>query len=228
MTPSDLDLLLRKPLFAALGADCVTRSLAGSFVQSVPKGAVLFEQGTPAEFAHIVLSGAIGLYASGDPERDTIVEIFGEGEVFVAPAVILEMPLLVSARATAESRILVIPAEIFRKALAAEHAFALAILHGLARHWRLLVRQIKALKLKSGSQRLASYLVDEAGTVAGTAEVELRVPKRALAARLGLTPESLSRAFLELRGHGVEAKGRRVAITDMRRLCEAAGFANPA
>ena len=226
MTPSDLDLLLKKPLFAAVGAACVTRSLAGSFVQSVPKGAVLFEQDTPAEFAHIVLSGAIGLYASGDPERDTIVEIFGEGEVFVAPAVILEMPLLVSARATADSRILVIPAAIFRKALATEHAFALAILTGLARHWRLLVRQIKGLKLKTGGQRLASYLAELAGATDGATELELPVPKRVLAARLGLTPETLSRAFLELRGHGVDAKGRRIAVADLAALRAAAGFAN--
>ena len=226
MSPADLALLMKKPLFAALGADKAARLLKGSFVQTVPKGAVLFEQGARADFAHIVLAGAVGLYAAADESRDTIVEIFGEGEVFVAPAVILDMPLLVSARATVESRVLVIPADIFRRALEAEHEFALAILRGLARHWRLLVRQIKALKLKTGGQRLASYLAGLAGEGAGAATIDLPAQKTVIAARLGLTPETLSRAFHELRAAGVEARGKRIAVSDRARLRQAAGFAD--
>jgi CRP/FNR family transcriptional regulator, transcriptional activator FtrB len=226
MSPADLALLMKKPLFAALGADKAARLLKGSFVQTVPKGAVLFEQGARADFAHIVLSGAVGLYAAAEATRDTIVEIFGEGEVFVAPAVILDMPLLVSARATVESRVLVIPAEIFRRALEAEHEFALVILRGLARHWRLLVRQIKALKLKTGGQRLASYLAGLAGEGAGAATIDLPAQKTVIAARLGLTPETLSRAFHELRAAGVEAQGKRIAVADRARLRAVAGFAD--
>lgn len=226
MSPADLALLMKKPLFAALGAEKVQRLLKGSYVQAVPKGAVLFEQGARADFAHIVLAGAVGLHASAEAERDTIVEIFGEGEVFVAPAVILDMPLLVSARTTVDSRVLVIPAEVFRRALESEHEFALAILRGLARHWRLLVRQIKALKLKTGGQRLASYLAGLAGEGGGAASIELPAQKTVIAAKLGLTPETLSRAFQDLRGAGIAAKGRRVEVADRQRLREAAGFAD--
>jgi CRP/FNR family transcriptional activator FtrB len=54
--------------------------------------------------------------------------------------------------------------------------------------------------------------------------LELAYEKRKLAGRLGMTPENLSRSFLQLSEHGVASRGRRIEITDRKAL---AAFAAP-
>jgi CRP/FNR family transcriptional activator FtrB len=113
-----------------------------------------------------------------------------------------------------------IPAEHFRDVLARDPALNAALVKELSRHWRLLVRQIKDLKLRTAPQRLAAYLLDLAGGRDGS--VELPEERRLLAGRLGMTPESLSRAFAQLASEGVSGRGRKVSIADagqLRKYC---------
>lgn len=48
--------------------------------------------------------------------------------------------------------------------------------------------------------------------------------KRTLAARLGMTPENLSRSFATLSQHGILLRGSEIWIKDMAKLT---GFAKP-
>jgi CRP-like cAMP-binding protein len=129
---------------------------------------------------------------------------------------------LLTARALSEARVLMIPAETFREALDSEPRLSRALVDVLAEHWRLLVRQIKGLKLHSAAERLATYLVIRSDAREGAATIRLEEELRIVAARLGMTPESLSRAFTALRAHGVASRGRSVTIDDialLRRMC---------
>lgn len=218
MRPADLDLLRESPVFRELGAEVMERLIEGCFVQGLPRGAILFQEGDQPEFCHVILSGRVGLFAMDSDQRDVVVEFFGAGDLFIAPAVILDLPYLMSARVTAESRILMIPAEGFRRALEQEPALALACSRQLARHWRLLIEQIKELKLKSAPQRLGSYLLAAAGPEKGAVSIRLGEERKVLAGRLGMTPESLSRSLAHLRTIGVTASGRHVNIASVDRL----------
>jgi CRP/FNR family transcriptional regulator, transcriptional activator FtrB len=151
-----------------------------------------------------------------------VIEFFRRGEVFIAPAVILQMPYLMSSRVLADARVLMIPAEHFRDVLARESALNAALVKELSRHWRLLVRQIKDLKLRTAPQRLAAYLLDLSGGTGGS--IELPEERRLLAGRLGMTPESLSRAFAQLAAEGVSGHGRKVAIADATQLRKYCAF----
>jgi CRP/FNR family transcriptional activator FtrB len=109
-------------------------------------------------------------------------------------------------------------AQELRGLIAAESALAVAMTRALARHWRLLVRQIKELKLKSASQRLGSYLIAKAPVRAGATSFRLAEERKMIAARLGMTPESLSRAFAQLKTAGVSGRGRHIEIADVSTL----------
>ncbi|MBM3573401.1 MAG: hypothetical protein FJX52_13755, partial [Alphaproteobacteria bacterium] len=113
-----------------------------------------------------------------------------------------------------------IPAPQFRAALRDNHEFALAVLHAFAGYWRLLVRQIKELKLKTATQRLGSFLLSLTDQRSGTVTVVVRGERRILARRLGMTPESLSRAFSDLRQHGISGRVKRFVIADVKKLRE--------
>lgn len=223
MRSEDRTLLKSTPLFSDLPANAIDRLTYTAFVQNLPAGAVLFQQGDRPEFLYILLSGRVaftGKSAEGDEGDEAVIEFFRRGDIFIAPAVILDLPYLMSTRVLRDARILMIPAEHFRDVLARDPALNAALVKELARHWRLLIRQIKDLKLRTAPQRLAVYLLDLSGGRGGN--VELPEERRLMAGRLGMTPESLSRAFAQLAGEGVSGRGRSVVIADsahLRKYC---------
>lgn len=222
MRAQDRKLLEATRFYAALGDTAMERLTRNAFVQLVPKDGLLFMQGDMPEFVHLVLSGRISLGAEDPGGHATVVEVFREGQLFILAAAILDKPYLLSARALSEARVLMIPAETFREVLDAEPRLSRALVDVLAEHWRLLVRQIKGLKLHSAAERLATYLVIRSDARDGAATIRLDEELRIVASRLGMTPESLSRAFTALRAHGVASRGRSIAIDDiasLRRMC---------
>ncbi len=102
--------------------------------------------------------------------------------------------------------------------LQSEQALALMLVTQLARHWRLLLTQIQELKLSSAGERLIAYLLRESRVEAGPVRFRLRNKRYVIAAELGMSPESLSRAFKRLRPLGVASRGGTVEIADVARL----------
>jgi CRP/FNR family transcriptional activator FtrB len=214
----DAKLLRATALFAPLTAQQFERASAGIVVHGLPRGALVCKQGEPAEFVYIILEGRVALLGEATGKAETVVEFFDAGDVFIAAAAILDAPLLMSARVVRDARIALIRADAFRRLLAHEPALAQALVHQLAQYWRKLIRQIKDLKLKSASERLAAFLLALTPHDGGPASVTLPQQRKLLAAHIGITPESLSRAFVTLRAIGVGGRGRNVTIDDVARL----------
>lgn len=208
-------LLERSPFFQAAGSVAMNELLRISFTHLLPKGTVLFEQGDGPEFLHILLAGSIGLQAQGDGGEPTLVEILCAGEVFLAPAVMLNLPYLASATALTEVRVLMVPAEAFREAYSRSLPLCRATAELLARHWRLMVDQVVDLKVHDAETRVTRFLEQRASREAG---LELPEPRIAIAARLGMTPETLSRtlALLEKKGKLSRAPAARAPMSGRR------------
>jgi CRP-like cAMP-binding protein len=222
MRRSDLKAIRRARLLSEVPEAERAKMLAPCFVQSLPVGTVLCRQGEKLDFLQIVVSGRVGLF--GQTERDeALVEIFGPGDAFIVPAVALDMVALLTARMLDEGRILMWPADSFRSQLRSNGALAYGAMLQLSAYWRLLVCQIRDLKLLSAVERLAALLLSLAPRGAGAARVMLPGGRGLVAGLLGVAPQSLSRAFLILRPLGVSGGGREVTIADPRRLREIAG-----
>lgn len=227
MRPADRELFMRTELYREVGPEVAERLTRGCVVQAVRRGTELTRQGEMAQDVHVILSGRISLVAEGGEGEETVITTFGPGEMFVTPAAVLELPYLVTSRTTTRSRVLMIPSDRFRRALQAEHALALMIVTQLARHWRLLLTQIQDLKLHSARDRLIGYLLRECPVRSGPAGIRLANKRNVIAAELGMTPESLSRAFKRLRAVGVESQGSKVEIEDVARLAAVIRAAPP-
>jgi CRP/FNR family transcriptional regulator, transcriptional activator FtrB len=219
MRSSDLPLIRRSRLCAQVPQAQLTAMLAGCFVQRLPRGATPCRQGDKPDFLYVVLSGAVGLFVRGS-RAETLVEFFGPGDVFILPAVMLDAPYLMTARLLEEGRILCWPAAVFRAQVRAHNELAYGVTLALSTYWRDLVLQIKDLKLLSAVERLCAMLLSLAPRKSGPVTVTLPGGRRLVAGRLGITPQSLSRAFAALRPLGVSGNGRAVTIADPRRLRE--------
>ena len=222
MRTTDMPLIRRSRLFAQVGEPDLAAMLTACFVQTLPMGAILCQQGEKAEFLHIVLSGRVGLFGSAGHE-EALVEFFGPGDAFIVPAVVLDAPYLLTARLLDEGRILMWPAAAFRAQVRATGSLAYGAVLLLSGYWRTLIGQIKDLKLLSAIERLSAFLLALAPRGTGPISVTLPGGRRLVAGGLGITPQSLSRAFAALRPLGVSGEGRQVTIVDPTRLREFVG-----
>jgi hypothetical protein len=96
----------------------------------------------------------------------------------------------------------------------------LAMLALTSQHLHRLVMQIEALKAQTGAQRVAEFLLEVCPVKAGACVISLPYDKVLIAGRLGLKPESLSRAFAKLKAHGVHVYQSKAAIDDVERVRE--------
>jgi CRP-like cAMP-binding protein len=99
---------------------------------------------------------------------------------------------------------------------------AMRIAQLIGGQWRMAVRHIVDLKCRSAPQRLASFLLRLADQ--GTSGVTpLPISKQRLAARVGMTAETLSRSLQLLAENGLHLRGARIIVNDRSRIDQICG-----
>lgn len=214
---SDIERVKGLPLFTDLTAETFRAATAGAHLQRFPAGTVLLLEGDPVDFLYVLLDGQVELHGTWN-DRETILSILRPVSTFILAAVVLDADALMSARTLDRCEILMIPGDAIRTAMQTDARFAANVSRDLAGGYRGLVRTVKNQKLRNSVERLANYLLalrasDNAGNT-----VRLHHEKRILASLLGMTPESLSRAFAALQGHGVFVQGAVVTLSNLAAL----------
>ena len=217
MRTNDMSEIRRLPLFRDMREAGFDTLMQAAYVQNFPQGLDLIRQGDPADFLHIVVEGAVELFAAWD-RRETTMAVVRPVGTFILAAAIRDAPYLMSARTLERSRIVLLPASDLRVVFREDSEFAVSVIHELAGCYRAMVRHAKGLKLRTSRERIASYLLRQSRLAGGVAGYMLPVEKRLLASYLGMTPENLSRALKGLEADGVRIDGLRVIITDAARL----------
>lgn len=220
MLPSrdDLAVVRRTPLFADLDDQRVANLLRGATVRVHPEETLIFSAGDRAEHFYVVLGGSVRLFALNEEGDETIIEVLGAGHSFAEGAIFGSGRYPVSAEAFAGAKLCSINAAPLLDALRADSGLAMCVLASLCRWQLLLMAEIRRLKAQAPAQRLAWFLVSLAGDQSGTAVVRLPFRKAIIAGRIGITPESLSRALARLAELGVESKGDLVTLGDVEAL----------
>ena len=134
-------------------------------------------------------------------------------DVLLPGAALFSEPSLVSARALTPTRVIAIEMQAVTSALGRSMRFSNNLLKAMSGQWRMAVRNILDLNCRTASQRLGAFLLHIAD-LQDDAVPMLPIPKRHLAARLGMTPETLSRMLQLLANNGLHLRGRTIVIRD--------------
>jgi CRP-like cAMP-binding protein len=187
-------------------------------VQSYRRGQILFLRGDPAERFYLLLDGWVKIFLDTPSGEQTVIEIMRGGETIAEAAIFLGMAYPASAEVADDARLVEIPAQSFLARLRQDGELALKMLAALSKRLHYLIQHIEKVQAFSTPQRLGGFLLGLTDKTTG--EVVLRLPydKSLVAARLGMKPESLSRALAKLRDVGVTTQGDTVRLADVERL----------
>lgn len=217
MRPGDLPEIRHLPLFSEMLQANFEQLMQGAYAQTFPAGVELARQGDPADFLHVVVEGAVELFAGWGGNTCTMAVVQPVG-TFILAACIKDAPYLMSARTLQKSRVILIPASDLRAVFRRDPEFAVSTINELAGCYRAVVRHAKGLKLRNSRERVAAYLVKLLRRVAPAMTVSLTLEKRVIASYLGMTPENLSRTLKALEKDGVSVAGNQVTVRDYARL----------
>lgn len=218
LEPSDLKSIRSLDSFAELSSKTTTELLRAASVRHFAPNSVLFREGEGPTCVYVVLDGLVVLKVSDTKANEFVIRFIGPGRPFVLAAVIANRPYITTGQVIQSGRILEIPADVYRRAVDRDAKLAMVALRDTVQDSYTLVTHIKTLKMLSGTERLASFLVSLADKEDGAATVVLPCERQLLAGWLGIVPTTVSRAFRQLKEYGVEGRGQSLTIKSVKRL----------
>ena len=211
--------IARGSLFlSSLPDKSVEMILAQTTARRFDQGDTIFLQGDPAETIFIVIEGWVKLYRIAPNGSEVVVGVFTAGHSFGEALALRHETYPVAAEAVTDSHVLRLPTSVLTSLIRDDPEIAISILAATYHHLHSLVFQIEQIKAFSGAQRVAEFLVGLCPVSEGACTVTLPYDKNLIAGRLGMKPESLSRAFAKLRAYGVTVRQNHAAIADVERL----------
>ncbi|MBM3523338.1 MAG: Crp/Fnr family transcriptional regulator, partial [Alphaproteobacteria bacterium] len=186
---------------------------------------LLFSAGDPADRFFVVVEGRARLFALTADGKHTTITLVEPGYSFAEAAIFGMRFFPINADVKAGTRLVHVPRDPFVDRLLADPGLPLAMLAALARWQARLIDAVAELKTRSPSQRFAATLLSMTDRLTGPADVPLTISKSALANRIGIAPESMSRVFIRMRDIGVMVDGDIVRIRDVSALREHVGAA---
>ena len=216
ITHNDIGAIKALPLFERLSSEALMDTVAHAVVRQHRIRTMLFVQGDHADRFFVLLGGWAKLFRQSRNGSEAIIEVLGPGESFAEAAALSLGQYPVSAESATDVRLLEVPAEPFKKRLATDPELMLSIIATLSMRLKGFVRRSEQLVTRTASQRVAMFLLAFATPRAdnGTRTVTLPYNKLLIAGRLGMKPETFSRALSDLRRIGVVVARSEVLIED--------------
>jgi len=218
LTAGDLQIITRVAVFRGLKSETVQHIITPATALMLRPHEWIMRQDDPATAFFIVIDGWVKLYRSTPSGDETVIEIMTKGDSFAEAVAFTGNRYIATAEAVSEARVGRIPADHLVRCIRDSPDIALAMIASISQHMHYLVQQVEQLKGHSGVQRVAEFLASLSLAEHGHCALALPYDKILIAGRLGLTPESLSRAFARLRAIGVVVDASHVIVNDVAKL----------
>lgn len=217
-------LLRGHPLFRGLPADDLDRLAASCVRLDAAAGQILFHEGDPVRHVPLLESGRVRVSRHDDEGGEKVFGQFAPGEfIALAAAFMSQGRFPMTARALADSRTILVPANGLRALCRAHPDLAMRLLTRFAERLHEAVERVDRMTARSASERLADDLLRLSDAAGGMILVP-PLARAQWAATLGMRYETLSRILSGWKRQGIVAteKGA-LEIKDFARLRELAG-----
>ncbi len=198
--------------------------IAGSLVErEVPRGTVIHNGSLDCTGLLVIREGLLRAYILSDEGREiTLYRLFERDMcLFSAPCMMNSIQFDVVIQAEKDSRMWVIPAEVYRRVMEESAAAANYTNEVMASRFSDVMWLIEQIMWKSFDRRLAAFLTEEAALEGSR---QLKITHEIIGNHLGSPREVVTRMLRYFQGEGMVKLSRgMVELTDMEKLEELAG-----
>lgn len=200
-------------LFSRLDPATLAELAAACRLIRLTKGALLFHEGETAQGFYVVQSGTIALSRVSFEGKEQVISLFRPYDCFAEATLTTLETYPANATALESSQVVLVSKNAFRGFISAKPDLAMSMLASMSLHLKHLVQMIEDLKFKQIECRLANWLLRQAE--ARSDVIEMTYSKKVLASRLGVTSETLSRAFARFRNEGlITVESKTITLLD--------------
>lgn len=213
-----LGVLARLPLFESVSRPHFGEVVRHARTLHYQRGQVVAKHGEMVPGLFAVAYGMVKLSLHGAAGTEKVLRLVGPAQTFGEIALFRQQPLPLDAVAVVDTGLVLVPAATLLALIDRDVHFARGMVASLCQRIHAMVSDFEATSLHGATGRLAAYL-DSLAESPDTARVTLPAPKKLIAARLGMTKETFSRALRELTRDGlVRVSGRSIELLDRARL----------
>lgn len=213
------------PLFTDLSPASLGRLGALSSKQALRRGSTVCRQGEPMPGMLTLAYGSAMLALRRADGGRRAVRFLTPRECFGLAAALHGRPCPLDMIALSDCLVVTVPTPPLVRLLGSEPAFARSLVREVSENYLELLGELEASVRQNAVQRLATYLASlaEPNGSPQTWIARLPVSKTAIAERLGITKETMSRLLRELSAQGaIQVERRDITILDRNRLAAVA------
>lgn len=203
------ELLSHLKLFDGVSPE-VLRNLADASVRiRHQKNEMIFRRGDLARGLYVVVIGEVKISIPSQ-QREKVIEFIGPGQAFGEAVMFLDHPYLINAQALSDCLLIWLDKRDIKLAIEHDAKFSMHLLEGLSRRFETLLNDIEVVNLHTAIERVTGYLLSLSNEGGGL----MHLPnKKMIASKLGLTPETFSRALGQLAQSGfISVHGSKIQI----------------
>lgn len=218
-------LLKTVPLFSELSDSDIEWFLKRARFVEYSKNNFLFQRGDSADYLYVIIEGWVKVYQDNQEGEQIVQTILTRGDTFGEECVIKGRAYPCHAQVAGRSaRCLLISGQTLRERFEDQPAVTLKIISALADQLSKTGYFLELHSKLSAAQRLAAFLLKLSMDRGGVQKISLPYNKLIVAARLGMQPETLSRAMRRLKDDlNMSFEGREATIPnldDLQDYCE--------
>lgn len=207
-------------LFASLPDETLAHFCEYASVRHEKKGTQLFAPDAPNESYFIIVSGWVKLFHETMSGEEAVIDILPGPNSFGEIGLAREDGMPYGAAVIEDAHIITLPRFLLAEEVRRNSIFGLAVLQNLTRQKIVRDLEIEHRSVQTAPQRIGCFLLKLCGQKTG-GYVTLHLPydKTVIACRLGMQPETFSRALSRLRDEtGLKIRGASVDIPDVQTL----------
>lgn len=223
--------MLEKPLISTLGTlpffsglpDGDIEYLASvSTASDYKKEDSIFTRGDIADFFYIILGGWVKLYRDTQNGEEAVLGLLTKGDSFGDISVLNGETYPFGAQAAEDCKIIAVPAHALRERAKSNPDIIVQMMASLINKVNGLQLENEHLTVMSASQRVGCLLLQLAKKSDSDDYNKIQFPyeKSLAASRLGMKPETFSRALAQLKDLGITTSNNEIKITDLNRLVD--------
>ncbi|MCP5326809.1 MAG: Crp/Fnr family transcriptional regulator [Oceanospirillaceae bacterium] len=210
-------------LFCTLPEDAFELLVGQARLLNFKNEEAIFFQNQAAERFYFVVDGIVKLSRLSQDGQEKVIEIVKPGNAFGEAIMFMDKQFYpVDAYAIEATQVYSFPSRLYKELLETHPSACLKILGWLSMRLHARLNEIETLTLQNATHRVIRYIIQQLPNDAKDGhKINLDIPKRLIASRLSIQPETFSRIMNKLKTQGIiQVHSREIEIVDLAKLID--------